>query len=151
MIENKGKNMFFYTYMYLYFRYAFLRCEDEREQCLYYLQTLNTVDFSCFTNAYSKSSILYQVLIFPSQKSAGASITSANVWLHVVGSLAESPVLGLPRGVIHFSFWAKNLGIITSLRLGHDNTGNNPNWLIEHVVIKNEFTGQAYKFVCGRW
>ena len=23
--------------------------------------------------------------------------------------------------------------------------------LIEHVVIKNEFTGQAYKFVCGRW
>ena len=79
--------------MYLYFRYAFLRCEDEREQCLYYLQTLNTVDFSCFTNAYSKSSILYQVLIFPSQKSAGASITSANVWLHVVGSLAESPVL----------------------------------------------------------
>ena len=64
-------------------RYAFLRCEDEREQCLYYLQTLNTVDFSCFTNAYSKSSILYQVLIFPSQKSAGASVTSANVWLHV--------------------------------------------------------------------
>ena len=57
----------------------------------------------------------------------------------------------LPRGVIHFSFWAKNLGIITSLRLGHDNTGNNPNWLIEHVVIKNEFTGQAYKFTCGRW
>ena len=53
--------------------------------------------------------------------------------------------------MIHFSFWAKNLGIITSLRLGHDNTGNNPNWLIEHVVIKNEFTGQAYKFTCGRW
>ena len=83
----------FFIPMYFYFRYAFLRCEDEREQCLYYLQTLNTVDFSCFTNAYSKSSILYQVLIFPSQKSAGASITSANVWLHVVGSLAESPVL----------------------------------------------------------
>ena len=53
--------------------------------------------------------------------------------------------------MIHFSFWAKNLGIITSLRLGHDNTGNNPNWLIEHVVIKNEFNGQAYKFTCGRW
>ena len=30
-------------------------------QSLYYLQTLNTVDFSCFTNAYIKSSILYQV------------------------------------------------------------------------------------------
>ena len=68
-----------------------------------------------------------------------------------VGSLAESAVLRLPRGVIHFSFWAKNLGIITSLRMGHDNNGNNPNWLIEHVVVKNEFTGQAYKFTCGRW
>ena len=135
----------------LYKRYAFLRCEDEREQCLYYLQTLNTVDFSCFTNAYPKSSILYQVLIFPSQKSAGASLTSANVWLHVIGSHGETQVLQLPRGVIHFSFWATNLGIITSLRLGHDNHGNNPNWLVEHVVIKNEFTGQAYKFTCGRW
>ena len=37
------------------------RCEDEREQALYYLQTLNTIDFSCFTNAYTKSSVLYQV------------------------------------------------------------------------------------------
>ena len=73
--------------------------------------------------------MLYQVLIFPSQKSAGASVTSSNVWLHVVGSLSETPsILRLPRGVIHFSFWAKNLGIITSLRIGHDNAGNNPNW-----------------------
>ena len=45
----------------LYKRYAFLRCEDEREQSLFHLQTLNTVDFSCFTNAYTKSAILYQV------------------------------------------------------------------------------------------
>ena len=119
----------FFNYYFFLFRYAFLRCEDEREQCMHYLQTLNTVDFSCFTNAYSKSSMLYQVLIFPSQKSAGASVTSANVWLHVVGSLSETPsILRLPRGVIHFSFWAKNLGIITSLRMGHDNAGNNPNW-----------------------
>ena len=94
----------FFIPMYFYFRYAFLRCEDEREQCLYYLQTLNTVDFSCFTNAYSKSSILYQVLIFPSQKSAGASITSANVWLHVVGSLAESPVLRLAYKYFRYLF-----------------------------------------------
>jgi hypothetical protein len=45
----------------LYKRYAFLRCEDEREQALHYLQTLNTVDFSCFTNAYNNASVLYQV------------------------------------------------------------------------------------------
>ena len=41
--------------------------------------------------------------------------------------------------------------MITSLRLAHDNAGSNPNWLVEHVVIRNEFSGQAYKFTCGRW
>ena len=32
-----------------------------QEQTLYYLQDLNAVDFSCFTNAYFNSHILYQV------------------------------------------------------------------------------------------
>ena len=41
----------------------------------------------------------------------------------------------VPRGVIHFSFWARNLGLITSLRLGHDNAGLTPNWLVEHVLV----------------
>ena len=49
------------------------------------------------------------------------------------------------------SFLNRNLGVITSLRLAHDNAGSNPNWLVEHVVIRNEFSGQAYKFTCGRW
>ena len=134
----------------LYKRYAFLRCEDEREQSLYYLQTLTTVEFTCFTNAYTKSSMLYQVLIFPSSKS-GMSACTANIWMHVVGSHGETKVIHLPRGVIHFSFWAKNLGVITSLRLAHDNAGSSPNWLVEHVLLRNEFTGQAFKFTCGRW
>lgn len=134
----------------LYKRYAFLRCEDEKEQMLYYLQTLNAVDFSCFTNAYINSPILYQVLIFPSQK-FGASLSSANIWMHIVGSRSETDYLHIPRGVIHFSFWATNLGVLTSLRLGHDNTGITPNWLVEHVLVRNEFTGHCYKFPCGRW
>merc|ERR1719392_54401 len=134
----------------LYKRYAFLRCEDEKEQTLYYLQTLNTVEFSCFTNAYIQSYILYQVLIFPSQRS-GSSLSSANVWMHLVGSHGETDYLQVPRGVIHFSFWAKNLGHITSLRIGHDNSGLTPNWMVENVVVKNEFTGHCYRFSCGRW
>ena len=134
----------------LYKRYAFLRCEDEKEQTLYYLQTLNTVEFSCFTNAYIQSHILYQVLIFPSQRS-GSSLSSANVWMHLVGSHGETDYLQIPRGVIHFSFWAKNLGHITSLRIGHDNSGLTPNWMVENVVVKNEFTGHCYRFSCGRW
>ena len=33
-----------------------------QEQTLYYLQDLNAVDFTCFTNAYFNSYILYQVI-----------------------------------------------------------------------------------------
>lgn len=37
----------------LYKRYAFLRCEDEREQFLYHLLSLNAVDYNCFTNTFT--------------------------------------------------------------------------------------------------
>lgn len=36
----------------LYKPYAFLRCEEEREQFLMYLLTLNAVDLPCFTNTF---------------------------------------------------------------------------------------------------
>jgi len=36
-----------------YRRYAFLRCEDEREQFLYHLLSLNAVDYYCFTKAFT--------------------------------------------------------------------------------------------------
>lgn len=45
----------------------------------------------------------------------------------------------------------RNLGVITSLRMAHDNAGSSPNWLVEHILLRNEFTGQAFKFTCGRW
>lgn len=40
----------------LYKRYAFLRCEDEKEQFLSYLLSLNAVDYFCFTNTYTSTS-----------------------------------------------------------------------------------------------
>lgn len=40
----------------LYKRSAFVRCEDEREQFLYHLLTLNAVDYFCFTNTYPTTS-----------------------------------------------------------------------------------------------
>jgi hypothetical protein len=36
----------------LYKRHAFLRQEDEREQFIYHLQSLNVVDYFCFTNHF---------------------------------------------------------------------------------------------------
>lgn len=40
----------------LYKRSAFLRCEDEKEQFLVHLLTLNAVDYFCFTNTYNNTS-----------------------------------------------------------------------------------------------
>ena len=83
----------------------------------------------------------FQVLIFPSNKTAAGSTTTANVWLHVIGSHGDTSYLYVPRGVTHFSFWSTNIGIVTSLRLGHDNYGSSPNWLIDHIILRNEYTG----------
>jgi hypothetical protein len=37
----------------LYKRYAFLRCDDEKEQFLYHLLSFNAVDYFCFTNVFT--------------------------------------------------------------------------------------------------
>ncbi|XP_075727111.1 DENN domain containing pinstripe isoform X2 [Rhipicephalus microplus] len=165
-----------------YKRYAFLRCEDEKEQFLYYLLTLNAVDYKCFTNTYtatvffcvsddtngSSSSTLnlasllllrpprrnpempYRVVVFPSRK-LSASTTSANAWVSVSGTMGTTGVIPVPKQSLEFVCHHKNLGLLTTLRIGHDNTGLSPKWMIEHVVVRNDVTGHTYKFPCGRW
>lgn len=46
---------------------------------------------------------------------------------------------------ICLSFQHKNLGILTTLRIGHDNAGASAKWMVEHVVVRNEVTGHTYK------
>lgn len=41
----------------LYKRSSFVRSEEEKEQFLYHLLTLNAVDYFCFTNTYPTSSM----------------------------------------------------------------------------------------------
>ena len=37
--------------------------------------------------------------------------------------------------------------MLTTLRIGHDNSGITPRWLVEHVLVRNELTGHTYKLV----
>ena len=46
----------------MYKRYAFLRCEDEREQFLFHLLSLNAVDFHCFTNTFTNISAFHDTI-----------------------------------------------------------------------------------------
>ncbi|XP_066966304.1 DENN domain-containing protein 5B isoform X2 [Macrobrachium rosenbergii] len=134
----------------LYKRYAFLRCDDEKEQFLSYLLSLNAVDYFCYTNTYTSTIVPYRVVIFPSRKSSGAS-TSANAWVSLGGTIGQTNNIPVPRGQVELVFQHKNLGLLTTLRIGHDNTGMSPKWMVEHVLVRNEVTGHTWKFPCGRW
>lgn len=119
---------FFFLSRKLYKRYAFLRCDDEKEQFLYHLLSFNAVDYFCFTNVFttisecsfhlffpppsygvsltlcfSISVIPYHVVVVPSKKLSGSMFT-ANPWVCVSGELAETGVLQVPRNTLEITF-----------------------------------------------
>src|SRR5262249_21286274 len=49
----------------LYKRYAFVRCEDEREQFLYHILSLNAAEYRCFTNTFIRTSALVHITCSP--------------------------------------------------------------------------------------
>ncbi|XP_034073981.1 DENN domain-containing protein 5A isoform X4 [Gymnodraco acuticeps] len=134
----------------LYKRYAFLRCDDEKEQFLYHLLSFNAVDYFCFTNVFTTIMIPYHVVVVSSKK-LGGSMFTANPWVCVAGELAETGVLQVPRNTLEITFECQNLGKLTTVQMGHDNSGLYAKWLVECVVVRNEITGHTYKFPCGRW
>ncbi|XP_043915046.1 DENN domain-containing protein 5A isoform X1 [Protopterus annectens] len=134
----------------LYKRYAFLRCDDEKEQFLYHLLSFNAVDYFCFTNVFTTIMIPYNVLIVASKKFGGSMFT-ANPWICISGELGETGILQIPRNTLEMTFECQNLGKLTTVQLGHDNSGLYAKWLVECVMVRNEITGHAYKFPCGRW
>ncbi|XP_035405984.1 DENN domain-containing protein 5A isoform X1 [Cygnus atratus] len=134
----------------LYKRYAFLRCDDEKEQFLYHLLSFNAVDYFCFTNVFTTILIPYHILIVPSKK-LGGSMFTANPWICISGELGETGVLQIPRNILEMTFECQNLGKLTTVQIGHDNSGLYAKWLVEYVMVRNEVTGHTYKFPCGRW
>ncbi|MGH0134292.1 UNVERIFIED_CONTAM: hypothetical protein FKN15_027075 [Acipenser sinensis] len=134
----------------LYKRYAFLRCDDEKEQFLYHLLSFNAVDYFCFTNVFTTVLIPYHVLIIPSKK-LGGSMFTANPWICISGELSETGVLQIPKNNLEMTFECQNLGKLTTIQIGHDNSGIYAKWLVEWVMVRNEITGHTYKFPCGRW
>ncbi|XP_075044618.1 DENN domain-containing protein 5A isoform X2 [Mixophyes fleayi] len=134
----------------LYKRYAFLRCDDEKEQFLYHLLSFNAVDYFCFTNVFTTIMIPYHILIVPSKK-LGGSMFTAIPWICISGELGETGVLHVPRNILEKTHECQNLGKLTTVQIGHDNSGLYAKWLVEHVMVRNEITGHTYKFPCGRW
>ncbi|XP_053321243.1 DENN domain-containing protein 5B isoform X1 [Spea bombifrons] len=134
----------------LYKRYAFLRCEEEKEQFLYHLLSLNAVDYFCFTSVFTTIMIPYRAVIIPIKKLSN-TITTSNPWVCVSGELGDTGVMQIPKNLLEMTFECQNLGKLTTVQLGHDNSGLLAKWLVDCVMIRNEITGHTYKFPCGRW
>uniref|UniRef100_A0A672LU96 DENN domain containing 5A n=1 Tax=Sinocyclocheilus grahami TaxID=75366 RepID=A0A672LU96_SINGR len=94
--------------------------------------------------------IPYHLVIIPSKK-LGGSMFTANPWVCVSGELAETGVLQVPKNTLEITFECQNLGKLTTVQMGHDNSGLYAKWLVECVMVRNGITGHTYKFPCGRW
>uniref|UniRef100_A0A3Q1JN43 DENN domain containing 5B n=1 Tax=Anabas testudineus TaxID=64144 RepID=A0A3Q1JN43_ANATE len=140
----------------LYKPHAFLLFEEEREQFLFHLLSLNTVDYLCFTHVFTSISIQYRVAIIPMKKLSIAMAT-VNPWVCVSGELGDSGVRQIPKNTQEIFFQVcihpscKNLGRLSTLQLGQENSGLLAKCLIDSVMVYNEITGHTYKFPCGRW
>ncbi|CAG9861723.1 unnamed protein product [Phyllotreta striolata] len=133
-----------------YKRLAFVRSEEEREQFLYHLLSLNAVDYFCFTSTYLTTGkpIQYRIVIVPNKK---GTTSSANVWIVLSGTLSETSRVSVPKTTLNFEFKCQNLGVLTTLRIGHDNSGLYAKWMVDYIIVRNDITGHVYRFPCGRW
>uniref|UniRef100_A0A8C4FDV1 DENN domain-containing protein 5B n=1 Tax=Dicentrarchus labrax TaxID=13489 RepID=A0A8C4FDV1_DICLA len=134
----------------LYKPHAFLLCEEEREQFLFHLLSLNTVDYLCFTRVFTSINIPYRIVIIPMKKLSIAMAT-VNPWVCVSGELGDSGVRQISKNTQEIFFQCKNLGRLSTLQLGQENSGLLAKCLIDCVMVYNEITGHTYKFPCGRW
>ena len=101
----------------------------------------------------------YQVIIYTGfRRNAG---TSANVGLMLSGELGKSRKCllksskreVLKRGHVD-SFLVTttgSLGPLDYLRIWHDNTGSDPAWFLNRVVVLDSETGRAENFLCYCW
>lgn len=122
----------------LYKRFAFLRSEDEREQFLTHLLTLNAVDLYSFTNTFTTSSLSYTLVICAASFIGGISIVGSSNqttdYIHI-----DTP---------HYTFKHKNLGHIYTLSLL---VKPNQKIFVEQCFLRNDVTNALFKFECGKW
>lgn len=142
----------------MYKRTAFLTYEDEKEQFLYHLLTLNAVDYFCFSHVYSMTMIPYRILIVAVSGSGTLSRKTAlpKLCLTIFGSIGETEKIAINKTEILLEH--KNLGILRTLRIGIDSlqststlTSTSTKFHLDCIWIRNEVTGQAFKFFCNRW
>ncbi|CAF5181086.1 unnamed protein product, partial [Rotaria magnacalcarata] len=136
----------------LYKRDAFLRADDGdlRKQFIAHIESLQLLDYKCFSNSYADIDVFYHVIIVPTRARATgiSSTTTACPYIALAGLLGSTKIISLPsKNTLEIKFKHKNLGQLTTLCIGHDNSGLMPRWNIDHVLVRNELTNNIYRFV----
>ncbi|CAF2531177.1 unnamed protein product [Rotaria sp. Silwood2] len=98
----------------LYKREAFLRADDGdlRKQFLAHIESLQLLDYKCFSNSYPDIDIIYHVIIVPTRaRTTGiSSTTSANPYIALAGILGSTKVISLPsKNTLEIKFKVKSL------------------------------------------
>ena len=89
--------------------------------------------------------------------------TTANVSISIEGEINEKKLIPLgskdesseifARGSVDgfVLVTSQSLGTLKEITLEHDNSGNNPSWFVETVVIKDRQTEERWMFSINRW
>ena len=89
--------------------------------------------------------------------------TTANVSISIEGEITEQKLIPLrskgesreifARGSIDgfVLVTSQTLGTLKEITLEHDNSGDNPSWFVETVVIKDRQTEERWMFLINRW
>nr|CAH8869258.1 unnamed protein product [Trichobilharzia regenti] len=136
---------------HLYTRYAFLRCEEEREQFLVHLLSLNAVDYFSFTRMINQTEVIYEIFICNGRKHSGGVTSTANAWIKIHGHFGSTQLIAVPRGHNLIEIKNRNLGLLSTIQVGHDNSGSAPKWFIEFILVYNRMTNHLYLFPCYHW
>jgi hypothetical protein len=140
-----------------YDNFAFLRCEEEKEQFLTHLLTLNAVDLLCFTNSFvtsflSKCFSKYKwanlIFLFSDYRVFAFGSGPFSGFLTLSGTNGNSGQVPMDLQGSSFVFTTKNLGLLKFLSLSCSFTTK---IYLDFVIIRNEETGRASKFPCSHW
>ena len=84
----------------LYKRDAFLRADDGdlRKQFLAHVESLQLLDYKCFSNSYADIDVVYHIVIVPTKtRTTGiSSTTTANPYIALAGLLGLTKIIYLP-------------------------------------------------------
>lgn len=102
----------------------------------------------------------YKVMVHTGKKRGSG--TDANVFINVYGERGDSGRRQLRKSETHHNMFengnvdvfvvkAVDLGALTKVRIGHDNSGAGPGWFLDKVVVVNGQTQGESQFPCNRW